>query len=155
MRLGMVVRRTCLRVGAGGCLTWLNVKVYSMFGVRPMQLLPDRDSRAHKVCSRIVLRWYYVALPLQILALSVEPTRDQLQWTNHQRQNNLLVAFENEDMTHRKRQHNTTLAFSLKDQENTPHGWTRYPRRHILSPRKGSKVLRVMTLAEGTQKTSR
>ena len=158
--LGMIVRGTCLRVGAEPeGPTWFNVKAYlqsastSMsMAPGPLQLLRDRTevgSRAHRyVCGNSNC----VYTVFSLCKFSIHTRR---KWTNHQRQNSLLVALENEDATRRKRQHKTTLVFSLKDLETTLHGWTRYPRRHILLLRKGSKVLRVMTLAEGTQKTSR
>ena len=157
----MIVRGTCLRVGAEPeCRpTWFNVKAYiqsaSMSNSMAHPIAPRSDrvgSRAYKVCSRIFkFQIVYLVRPC-LCKFSIHTRR---KWMNHQRQNSLLVALENEDATRRKRQHNTTLVFSLKDLETTLHGWTRYPRRHILLLRKGSKVLRVMSLAEGTQKTSR
>ena len=113
-------------------------------------------------CSEIGPRWVHVLTGMfaeiqivYIFSLCKFSIHTRRKWTNHQRQNSLLVALENEDATRRKRQHKPTLVFSLKDLETTPHGWTRYLRKHILLLKKGSKVLRVMTLAEGTQKTSR
>ena len=78
MRLGMIVRGTCLRVGAEPecCPTWFNVKAYiqsvstSNSMAHPIAPRSDRvGSRAHKVCSRIFKFQivYLVTLSLQNL----------------------------------------------------------------------------------------